>query len=234
MMKPERGGDYEARGDYHRGLDPDWSYTPIYRRKIALIDRFVERLPEDAELLDVGAGEGVLVDRYRARGRHIIGVDTNYDSSTVKKADLLSLPFPEESFDVVVCLDVLEHIGLLDQSRALREIHRVLKNCGTLLLSVPNLAHLHSRVKFALMGGLTRTSSVGRHPGDRPVAEYLQLLEETRFRTVERKGIFPTVPFLFRLVNRHPAKFGWLVVWLDRMIPFAGLCFLNLIEARRI
>jgi 2-polyprenyl-3-methyl-5-hydroxy-6-metoxy-1,4-benzoquinol methylase len=234
MMTVERRGDYRVRGDYHRGLDPDWSYTPIYRRKTVLVDQFVGRLPEEAELLDVGAGEGVLVDRYRAQGRHIIGIDANYDSPTVQKGDLLSLPFSSGSFDAVLCLDVLEHIGLLAQAGALGEIHRVLKEGGTLLLSVPNLAHLHSRVRFALTGKLTRTSAVERHPGDRPVAEYLQLLKEARFQSEKRKGIFPTVPLLFRLVNHHPARFGWLVTCLDRMLPLPGLCFLNLIEARRI
>jgi SAM-dependent methyltransferase len=233
-MTPVLEGEYDTRGNYHRGLNPDWSYAPIYRRKVALVDRFVARLGTDAEVLDVGAGEGVLVDRYRAQGRNIIGVDAHYESPTVRRADLLSLPLSEGRFDAVLCLDVLEHIGLLDQAGALREIHRVSKEGGVLFLSVPNLAHLHSRVRFALMGRLTRTSATERHPGDRPVAEYLKILHEAKFRTVNRKGIFPTVPLLFRLVNRHPARFGWLVSWLDWILPFPGLCFLNLIEARRL
>jgi ubiquinone/menaquinone biosynthesis C-methylase UbiE len=158
----------------------------------------------------------------------------NYDSSKVKKADLLALPFAEASFGAALCLDVLEHMSLLDQAGALQEIHRVCKEGARLLLSVPNLAHLHSRVKFATTGNLTRTSALERHPGDRPAAEYLRLLREAQFQLVNRKGIFPTVPLLFKLVNRHPAGFGWLVSWLDWILPFPGLCFLNVIEARRI
>jgi len=231
-VEPERLGDYQDRGDYHRRLDPNWSYAPIYRRKLALVDRFVEGLPVTASLLDVGAGEGVLVDRYRARGRNIVGVDANYQSPLVKKADLASLPFEDASFDAAFCLDVLEHLNLLEQAPALREIRRCLTGDGALLLSVPNLAHLHSRVKFLLGGTLTRTSALERHPGDRPVAEYLDLLAQTGFRVVRRHGIFPTAPLVFRLVNRNPARWGWAVGFLDVVLPFPGLCFLNVIEAR--
>ena len=233
MVERERLGDYEGRGDYHRELDPNWSYAPIYRRKIVLVDAFMSRLPSDARVLDVGAGEGVLVEKYRAQGRNVVGVDANYESPSVKKASLASLPFEDGSFDAVLCLDVLEHLDLLDQAPALREIKRCLTEDGTLLLSVPNLAHLHSRLRFFLGGKLTRTSALERHPGDRPAAEYLQLLDETGFRVIRRKGIFPTAPIVFRLVNRNPARWGWAVGFLDRVLPFPSLCFLNVIEAKR-
>jgi len=233
MVQAERHGDYQGRGDYHRELDPDWSYAPIYRRKVALVDAFVSRLPAEARILDVGSGEGVLVEKYGGQGRNIMGVDANYESPSVKKADLATLPFEDASFDAVLCLDVLEHLGLLAQAPALREIRRCLRANGRLLLSVPNLAHLHSRMRFFLGGSLTRTSALERHPGDRPAVEYLQLLDEAGFRVVSRRGIFPTAPLLFRLVNRRPARWGWTVGVLDRLLPFPGICFLNVIEARR-
>ena len=233
MTEPERLGDYEGRGDYHLELDPNWSYAPIYRRKIALVDAFVSRLPSKARILDVGAGEGVLVEKYRAQDRSIVGVDANYQSASVKQASLAWLPFDDESFDAVLCLDVLEHLDLLDQRPALGEIKRCLTQSGSLFLSIPNLAHLHSRLKFLLGGNFTRTSALERHPGDRPAAEYLQLLDETGFRVVRRHGIFPTVPIVFRLVNRNPSRWGWAVGFLDRALPFPGLSFLNVIEAKR-
>jgi SAM-dependent methyltransferase len=230
----ERRGDYEERGDYHWKLDPHWSYTPIYRRKLKVVDDFILDLPNQADVLDVGAGEGVLVNRYRSRGFGIVGVDANYQSELVKRADLLSLPFEDGHFDGVLCLDVLEHINLLDQPRAVKETYRVLKKDGLLLLSVPNLAHFHSRIKFLLSGKLTRTSAIERHPGDRPIREYIDILTKTGFRVIDRIGIFPTLPILFRLVNHHPARLGWLVAFLDRLLPLPGLCFLNVIRAKRL
>jgi len=228
-----RAGEYAERGDYHRHLDPHWSYAPIYERKVRWVDAVLEPFPRSARLLDVGAGEGALVARYRALGRDIVGVDTAYESEIVEKADLLSLPFDDRSFDAVLCLDVLEHVTLLEQPKALTEIARVLKDDGLLIMSVPNLAHLHSRFKFFFAGKLTRTSAVDRHPGDRPLAEYLELLAGTGFDIERREGIFPTVPVLFRLVNHYPKKMGWLVGVLDVLLPFPGLAFLATLTARR-
>lgn len=234
MIEPERQGDYASRGDYHEHLDPNWSYAPIYVCKLGVVDRFVGELPSGARILDAGAGEGTMVERYQFRGYECVGVDVQYESDRVRKGSILALPFADGSFDAVLCLDVLEHLHLLEQARALGEIHRVLVEGGHLLLSVPNLAHLHSRLSFLLSGRLTRTSAVERHPGDRPVQEVLDLLSTHGFQILDRRGIFPTVPLLFRLVNRHPRQFGWLVHALSRLLPVRGWCFLNIIMAGRI
>ena len=233
ISETSRSGEYAGRGDYHRHLDPHWSYAPIYARKVRWVDSVLHALPKEARLLDVGAGEGALVERYHNEGWDIVGVDSAYESPHVKKADLLSLPFDDSSFDTVLCLDVLEHVELLAQPKALSEIARVLKDDGRLLLSVPNLAHLHSRLKFLFAGKLTRTSAVERHPGDRPVAEYVEMLEKAGFHVERRGGIFPTVPLLFRAVNHYPHKLGWIVGALDALVPFPGLAFLATITARK-
>lgn len=228
-----RTGEYEGRGDYHRHLDPHWSYAPIYERKVRWVDSVLDSVPKGARLLDVGAGEGALVERYRERGHDIIGVDSAYGSESVKKADLLSLPFDDGAFDTVLCLDVLEHVPLLSQPKAVEEIVRVMKPNARLIMSVPNLAHLHSRVKFFFTGKLTRTSGVDRHPGDRPMAEYVELLRNAGLEVERRGGIFPTVPVLFRLVNHHPATFGWLVGVADVLLPFPSLAFLVTLSAKK-
>jgi SAM-dependent methyltransferase len=234
VIEATRAGEYEHRGDYHRHLDPHWSYAPIYERKVRWVDELLEHVPRESRLLDVGAGEGALVERYRRQGYDIVGVDSAYGSDHVRRADLLSLPYDDGAFDVALCLDVLEHVQLLDQPKALAEIARILKPNGRFFMSVPNLAHLHSRFKFFFAGKLTRTSAVDRHPGDRPVAEYLELLAAAGFRTERRGGIFPTVPIAFRAVNRRPKQLGWLVGLLDVLLPFPGLAFLATIEASKI
>ena len=226
-------GEYGKRGDYHRHLDPHWSYAPIYVRKLRWVDEAIEKIPKSAKVLDVGAGEGALVERYRRRGWDVLGVDSAYESPHVRRADLLSLPFDSGAFDAALCLDVLEHVDLLDQTRALGEIARILKPGGHLLLSVPNLAHLHSRIRFLFSGTLTRTSAVERHPGDRPVGEYLELLKISGFEVSRRSGIFATLPLAFRAVNRSPQKLGWLISVADALVPFSGLRFLATIEARK-
>jgi len=55
-----------------------------------------------------------------------------------------TFPFPDESFDVVICNQVLEHLKQI--YLPLSEIHRVLKEGGHAVISVPNLAALHNRL----------------------------------------------------------------------------------------
>ena len=70
---------------------------------------------------------------------------------------------------------MLEHLPFAEQPGALAELFRVVAPGGELLVTVPNLAHLQSRVHFALRGRLIHTANLAKHPGDRPVAEYLDL-----------------------------------------------------------
>jgi hypothetical protein len=100
-------------------------------------------------------------------------------------------------------------------------------------MSVPNLAHLHSRIRFLFSGKLTRTSAVDRHPGDRPLGEYLELLKASGFELARRSGIFATLPLAFRAVNHYPQKLGWLVSVVDALVPFPSLRFLATLEARK-
>jgi len=55
-----RGWEYARKGDYHRNLDPNWSYTPTYLRKMHHIRRFLSGLPKEVPILDVGCAEGAL------------------------------------------------------------------------------------------------------------------------------------------------------------------------------
>ncbi len=82
----------------------------------------------------------------------------------------------------------------------------MLRPGGELLVTVPNLAHLQSRVHFLLAGRLIRTANPLKHPGDRPIGEYLELARRAGFVLVDRRGIFPTVPVLTRWIRRSPAR----------------------------
>jgi ubiquinone/menaquinone biosynthesis C-methylase UbiE len=229
---PDRRGEYAARGEYHRHLDETWDYRPTYLAKLAAVRRHLNGLPSGARVLDAGCGEGVLVQEFAGRLR-IEGVDANYRSELVREGSVTALPCPDETFDQVLCLDVLEHLPFDAQSAAVGELFRVLKPGGGALVSVPNLAHLQSRVHFLLRGRLMRTASLAKHPGDRPVLEYLQLLRAGGFEVVARCGIFPTVPVLAALVRRHPVSLEWLHTALTRVLPVPGWGFLNLIWLRK-
>jgi SAM-dependent methyltransferase len=227
-----RRGEYAARGDYHREPDPSWDYYPTYLAKLAAVRRWLDALGGSTRVLDAGCGEGILVSEYANR-LAIEGVDPNYSSDHVRTGSVTALPYPDASFDRALCLDVLEHLTFDEQPKALAELRRVLVAGGEVLVSVPNLAHLQSRVHFLLTGRLIRTASEAKHPGDRPAGEYISMAERAGLVLVARRGIFPTVPILTRLIRRHPRALLPLHRWLTRLIPIPGWCFLNLLTFRK-
>ncbi len=218
-------GEYAERGDYHRHLNEHWDYLPTYLAKMRVLRSHLDTLPEGTRVLDAGCGEGLLVEEYASRLR-IEGVDANYSSAHVRSGSVTALPYPADAFDQVLCLDVLEHLAPQDQPLALAELHRVLVPGGRALVSVPNLAHLQSRVHFLVRGRLIRTARLDKHPGDRPLVEYEALATGAGFRLIEKRGIFPTVPVLTAFIRRHPKRLRWLHAALTRLLPFPGLCFL--------
>jgi len=224
-------GEYAARGDYHRQPNPDWDYYPTYVLKLAFVRRYLSELPPTTRVLDAGCGEGVLVEEFQNRLR-IEGIDEHYGSATVRRGSITALPYGERTFDRILCLDVLEHLAYPEQRRALLELHRVLADAGELLVSVPNLAHLQSRINFLLFGRLIRTASEVKHPGDRPIGEYLKMAESAGFEIAERVGIFPTLPLVTHWIRQRPAERAWAHRWLTRLAPIPDWCFLNILRLR--
>jgi 2-polyprenyl-3-methyl-5-hydroxy-6-metoxy-1,4-benzoquinol methylase len=87
-------------------------------------------------LLDVGCGQRPYEKTFFSGAREYIGADYQTDRS---KPDIicsaLDLPVPDNSFDTVTSTEVLEHVP--DPLRALREMNRVLKPGGYLILATP-------------------------------------------------------------------------------------------------
>lgn len=125
----------------HRVEDRHWWYQG--RRRV--LERSIERLhlPAGALILDAGCGSGRnMVDL--ARHGTVTGVELSEtsvqvargrDVGEVVEGSLMDMPFDEDTFDLSVSLDVIEH--LQDDVGALRELRRVTKPSGALLVTVP-------------------------------------------------------------------------------------------------
>lgn len=108
-------------------------------------------------ILDAGCGNGWQIAPC-VEGNHVYGLDiskANIRKATAKGINAVlhdvEYPFPFEDgfFDVVVCSEVLEH--LFSPEKVLQEIHRVLKNSGRCIITVPNLYCLRNR--FSILTG---------------------------------------------------------------------------------
>lgn len=98
-------------------------------------------------LLDIGCGEGKFLGGLRQKADQLYGVDV--DANKIQLAgenypfvnfscvsDVKKLAFKDQFFEVVTLLDVLEHLD--DEKATIKEIGRLLKPNGLLILSVPN------------------------------------------------------------------------------------------------
>jgi SAM-dependent methyltransferase len=98
------------------------------------------------KVLDVGCGSKPYQDCFPLVSAYIgIDVEASGHDHENSKVDVfydgISIPFTNESFDSVVCFEVLEHVK--DPKTILLEINRVIKNHGSLLISIPFLFGEH-------------------------------------------------------------------------------------------
>lgn len=148
-----------VRGNYQKHRNPNpiqrWLISRFHARVHDLVSQALPAARasmvmgtnvECCSLLDVGCGEGYVISYLREHlpGLTITGMD--YDAEAIeiarqlhpdlnlKSGDASNLPFSDSSFDAVICLEVLEHLG--EPENALRELIRVSRQY--VILSVPN------------------------------------------------------------------------------------------------
>jgi SAM-dependent methyltransferase len=172
-MDPKKFYDDRWRAGHRPTVQRDWFHRfvldPIFdpnanaRPEVAL-----SLLQGGQRLLDIGCWNGGFLARVQQAGlyRELHGVDVvaegvesarerGFQAQTVD-LNRESLPFPDQHFDGVTILAVLEHI--FDPHSTIREIHRVLRPRGELVIDVPNVSSLTNRARI-LFGRLPVTSA---------------------------------------------------------------------------
>jgi SAM-dependent methyltransferase len=136
----------EFYAEYYEIEDKHWWFVGRRQVLLAILDRYLkpgntQRVP--GRILDVGCGTGTMLG-YLSRYGQAQGIDADEEAvrfcrergvSNVQQVTASILPFEDSTFDLVTMLDVLEHID--DDAGTLRELHRVLRPGGMLLISVP-------------------------------------------------------------------------------------------------
>ena len=102
-----------------------------------MLRRYGQRLT--GRVLDIGCGKRPY--RRFLAAKEYVGIDPDSNVEPDVVANVPGLPFENESFDGVLCTEVLEHTA--EPKEALKDIHRVLKSGGLLYLSAPMSWCLH-------------------------------------------------------------------------------------------
>ncbi len=108
------------------------------------------------KLLDVPAGEGALAVRLMQLGFDVSCCDLYPEIFQLTDVDIRSgdldarLPYEDDEFDDIVCVEGLEHID--SPANAIREFSRVIKQGGCLIVSVPNIMNIEERLKWLVSG----------------------------------------------------------------------------------
>jgi len=181
--------------------------VPDDHARQTLADRYIEREigrgPDRPwRVLDLGCGTGSSVDSFRARDPHVdwVGIDVpdspearfrTRTDARFETFDGVSLPFGDESFELVYCKQVLEHVR--HPERLLADVRRVLAPGGWFAGSTSQLEAYHSL-------SLWNYTPVGM----------IALLDHAGFRTVElRPGIDSFTLIGWRVAGGHRSFHRW-------------------------
>ncbi len=173
--KYEEYGEFVARKN---------SFQNNYRKELTL------KLVSGELVLEIGAAEGWMSKDLSTKVSKLVSCDIAM--SYLKRAkssginaeffriDAHYLPFVDESFDVVIITEVLEH--LFSPYRALEEIHRVLKPDGVLILSTPNNMTIANIINHLINRNIKHRDA---HLSFYDVLSLKQLLSFVGFETLE-------------------------------------------------
>lgn len=128
-----------------------WWFVGRHRLFGRIADRYAGG--RDARVLDIGTSTGGSLRHLRERGyRNVVGTDASPEAvrfceerglGPIHLCDVCSLPFDDDRFDFALATDIIEHVD--DDAAALREITRVIRPGGHILVTVPAFPVLWSR-----------------------------------------------------------------------------------------
>ena len=179
-------------------------------------DRNLSRYRDTADfiegdyVLDVGCGEGIITKYASSKAKKVLALDTSPNAIDVARdfsssfnieycvGDIFTIHFTDNTFDCVIFTEIIEHLS--DPVRHLKEIHRILKPNGYLIISTPNA------LSYNRIGNYLLSFWFGNK---KKMAEYTAAIDrEERGTGTDLDHIFCwTFDTLYRLLSRNGFRY---------------------------
>ena len=184
---------------------PDPGYVALNERPHGGHTKLLALIGSGKRVLDVGCSSGYLARPLVARGCIVVGIEQDEAAAEAAReicaevlvgdAESMELPFPEGSFDVVLCGDLIEHLRAPEPFLA--RVQPLLRADGRLVLTTPNVANWTMRL--GLLAGRWRYTERG-------------ILDRTHVHLFTRRTLVETLE-----------RAGYRIVELDVTVPVPGV-----------
>lgn len=146
--------------EYYNGFYKELSKLDEAGNKFSKIENFLPNLGGDEIFLDIGCGHGGVSSELIKKGFKVVGIEINQDAIkslqqkgfTVFQKDISKPLEIDEKFDIVMILDVLEH--LFDPYSLLKEAKKITKRGGIIIVTIPLYFDIVDRFKILFTGNI--------------------------------------------------------------------------------
>jgi ubiquinone/menaquinone biosynthesis C-methylase UbiE len=213
----------------------------MHRRRQYILDYLgLKERNECLGILDIGCGAGNILGRITELGYKAAGLDISMDmllktkkilSTTDSKdipliqGDIEALPFSDKSLDGVICIGVIQYLEVDD--KALKEIYRVTKKGGFIIITAPNLfaaRNLLDPYYYLVRGPRLIMHKLGIGPSkslmNNQERDFKFNTDFSNRRYKHAEIISKLRSNKFRLLKCYAVGFGPLTFWQKRLLPF--------------
>jgi len=177
------------------------------------------KLNDKLNIVDLGCGDGTFLRMLEKNFKNIntFGIDIlpevlaikNFLRAEIKIRDLRNTNFPDNFFDIVFCLDTLEHFKNLEEP--VREIKRILKNNGLLIISAPTENLFYKLGRLFMKGTMSMEKGPCAGPHFQNAKTIEKFLLSHSFNIIQKISLpsflfltlFNIVSFKKQLINNH-------------------------------
>lgn len=197
-----------------------FSHVANFTGYMKVVADIITSKSDKQKILDIPAGNGLLAAQLRGSGHEVICADINREKPDYIYADMSeTLPFADHTFDTVICMEGLEH--LIQPATLISELCRICKPGGRIIISLPNIQNMYSRLQFMCTGTFYQFSPI--LPDSRVKEEKIDLGHISSLSYVQLRYLFKYFGAMVTQVSGDKYKRKFL---LPLLLPFIGIGYI--------